>query len=166
MGRAGMSNLCCQLPAVCLAVAVPWWHSVDVIPFFPTAGPAQARMTPAQSCREEPACMRSRGLTVLSEAREPWPGSCVCHCHGVSLLCLALTLGPSVGPGSPSAVWNSWDAGMSVCECCPLCPSDHGEGFGRGWLHPHWAPFPAGSLPLPPSPTDSSYSRGNDSGAM
>lgn len=65
----------------------------------------------------------SRELTTLSKAREPWPGTRVRHWRGVSLslLCLALTLGLSVGSGSPSAVWNSRGAGMSVCERCPLC---------------------------------------------
>lgn len=45
----------------------------------------------------------SRELTTLSKAREPWPGTRVCHWRGVSLslLCLALTLGLSVGSGSP-----------------------------------------------------------------
>lgn len=81
----------------------------------------------------------SRELAALSKAREPWPGTCVCHWHGVSLLCLALTPGPSVVSGCPSALWNSWDAGMSICEFCSLCLNAPGEGFGRGWLHPHWA---------------------------
>lgn len=35
VGRAVMPNLCCQLPPALLAVAVPWWHSVAVIPSSP-----------------------------------------------------------------------------------------------------------------------------------
>lgn len=158
MGRAGMPSLCCQLPAVCLAVAVPWWHRVDVTPLFPHCRTC--------SSQDDTTSELQRGASLHEEQRadRAFRGQGALARY----LCVPLPWGEPSVPGLDTGAF----CGARIPFCCMefmgcrdeclsmllFVPVERvlvGDGFT----------FPAGSLPLPPSPTDPSYSRGNDSGA-